>query len=206
MTCLRTHWYCGGRASSTPWDSPRPKCLRRHWFCRGRATSTSWDSSTPQCHPRPWSLRGGGPAGLAIRWSANSGCRWPDGAHADGSAPLCSHPSVERPPDVVQGPTEVVSTDRFPSQVLLCLKILRFYQFLCIILVVFEKFSVSILASSQKWATATPQQPRQKLSKGWPLCKQVSISHHTPCASWWAPTLWIPASARPPSTACPGDR
>ena len=92
-------------------------------------------------------------------------------------------------PDAVEGPTEVVSADRFLSQVLLCLKNSPFLS-----------------VSSQKWATATPQQPRQKLSKGWPLCKQVS-NWHLPCrASPWVAILWIPASSRPPSAAPLGDR
>ena len=41
-----------------------------------------------------------------------------------------------------------------------------------------EKFSVSILASSQKWATATPQKPRKKLSKELPKM-QVKSPFHT---------------------------
>ena len=208
LPCLRKPSFRGW-GSSTPWDSPRPTCLQTHWSWRGREIPTSWDSATPQCHLRPgccrgwasstpWdsseltghlrpgSIRGRGPAGLAIRWSEDSGSRWRHtGANPDRSSPLCSPPSVERPPDVVEGLTEVVSADRFLSQVLMSLKN---YPFL--------------LASSQKWATATPQQPCKNYRKSWPLCKQVSISHHPHCENTFA----IPASARPPSTALPGHR
>ncbi len=51
-----------------------------------------------------------------------------------------------------------------------------------------------------------PQKTRQKLLKGSPLCRKVSISHLSRGTSPRVATLPIPASARPPSTVPPGDK
>ena len=132
-------------------------CPRSHWSRRGWGTSASWDSSKPRCCRRHGSIRGRVPAGLAIGWSWDSGSRRAPSVDSDWSPPLCSPSSVERPPDVVEGPTW--------SRLCWQISIASF--------VVFEKLSLSILASSQKWATATPKKPCKNYRKG---CHSASKS------------------------------
>ena len=143
-------------ALPTSRDSPKLRCLPDHiGVAGGRASPTSWDSSRRlTCHPRPRCRseveEPAGPWAIFKAWMSTRDLgvaevevvqvRQFAEARIQGAGELSTVPPqpdlhhfavlprwLRGPPDVVEGPTEVVSADRFLSQVLLCLKILRFY-------------------------------------------------------------------------------
>ncbi len=158
-----------------------PTCHRSHWCFGGGATAIPWDSPKLRCHQPLSCFRG---RDFPTSWDSSKpqchprrGCFW-----GWGAAGLATRRSV----DSKCRADHRAQADRCAP--------------LCSSSSVTTERPQTFLSVSIRFFQETTAKTIEKVRYS---AAKVSIAHHSLCAP---PTVAIPASARPPSSALPGDR